>query len=55
VTQGTYRLFVEVAYEHAGHSLRSVDILCGPGAAHATLEGNEHFAAGDVSYARKGQ
>ena len=26
VTQGTYRLFVEVAYEHAGHSLRSVDI-----------------------------
>jgi thiamine biosynthesis lipoprotein len=55
VTQGTYRLFVEVAYEHAGHSLRSVDILCGPGAAHATLEGNEHFAAGDVSYAKKEQ
>lgn len=53
VAQGTYRLFVEVAYEHAGHSVRSVEIACGPSEAQATLEAGDHFAAGNVVYGRK--
>jgi thiamine biosynthesis lipoprotein ApbE len=55
VMQGTYRLFVEIAYEHAGHTLRSVDIVCGADDAQATYQGNEHLAAGQVAYGKKGQ
>ncbi len=50
---GTYKVFVEFAYEHNGHSVSSAAIACTGDAATATIRGTQHFADIPITYTKK--
>ena len=53
VPRGVYKVFVETAYEHNGHSVGSATITCGTEGADARLEESQHFGGVPVVFARK--
>jgi len=55
VPAGTYKISVEMAYEHNGHSVSSTTLVCGAGTATANIPATRHFAAVDVAFGPKGK
>jgi len=54
VPPGTYKICIEAAYEHSGHSFSSATVMCGDKGATATMNGTQHFDGVQVAFALKG-
>ena len=53
VAPGVYRICIEAAYDHSGHSITSTTIVCGDKPTNATLGATQHVDSATLSYAPK--